>query len=344
MAYRRKTYKKKKRFGKKRAFKKTVKKVYRRRRSFKKKRVTRRSSLKINGSLNLARFKVRVNRRDLELGDDPKILALGNAADLAYTKLAANLPIINQYNQYRIDRIVTHWRVKNRNRTDWRGDIVNHALVYKVPNDSTGPDATLEPLMFSTDTAFMNNMLQNYAQLTGVNFKKVSPFGGSYAYRPYVTEQITTLSKTSTAAPVVAQDLRRNYSRTFRYASSAVQYEAPVYIVMPGFTKRKMLYAGTLGTGTVKMDEVIEEWPQMEIWNDIYITCKQSRQFSVTNPPARRLFSTNPEINEINTDFNKIKEDVQESVMDQISNSHPVLGAVAAIAGLRKRPRDEFKM
>lgn len=344
MAYRRKTYKKKKRFGKKRAFKKTVKKVYRRRRSFKKKRVTRRSKPRVNQSLNVARFRIRVNRFNLALADDPQIIHIGNAADLTYTALSLNLPVLTNYNQWRIDNVVTHWKVKNNIRSDWRGDIVNHALIYKVPNDTAGPDGTLEPLQYNTDTVALNNFLTNYTQLVGVNVKKVSPWGGKIAYRPYVTEQITTLAKNTTAAPTTANDIRRNYSKIFRYASSAVRYEAPIFLVTPGLTKRRVQQTGTWGTNAVDTFIQNTEYPQLEVYSDIYVTVKQNRSFYSGEPAKLTVKSENPDINNINTDFNKIKQDVQHSVFDHITNSNPVIGAVAAMAGIRKRPRDEFKM
>jgi len=306
--------------------------------------------MKVNSSLNQARFKVRINRRELDLGDDPEIIQLGNPADLTYTALATNLPIINQYNQWRIDKIVTHWRLKNRTRSAWRGDLVNHALVYSVPNDSSGADGSLETLMYQSNTDTINNMLLNYTQLRGVYFQKVSYMRGSRAYKPYITESITTLAKNSLAAPSIIGDIRRNYTKTFRYASSAVRYEAPLFLVCPGLTKTTYDITGTLTTGTnesqVELTKSLNEFPQLEVWSDIYVTCKQYKNFSIVAKPT--LKSSKPQMeemaNEINVDFNKVKADVQESVMDQITNSHPVLGAVAAIAGLRKRPRDEFKM
>jgi len=331
--------------------------VYRKKRSLRK-----RSSLKVNAALNMARYKIRINRRALDLGDNPEIIHLGNPADLTYSQLSANLPILAQYNQWRIDKIVTHWRVLNKSKNAWRGDVCNHALVYSVPNDSTGADGQLEDLMFSTDVAKLNNFLLNYTQLRGVYFQKVSWMNGSRATKPYITEQITTLSKNTTASPLSATDLRRNYSKTFRYASSAVRYEAPLFMIVPGLTKTTYDITGTIpvvtggGTTVVSSDRIkadldmaVSEFPTLEIWSDVYVTAKQYRNFSTADTPARTTAQLlrepmEPIVNEINTDFNKIKEDVQDSVMDQITGSHPVLAAVATVAGLRKRPRDEFKM
>jgi len=318
--------------------------MYRKKR-FSKRRVT----LKTNSSLNQARFKIRINRRALDLGDSPEIIQLGNAADLTITALSANLPMLSNYNQWRIDKIVTHWRVLNKTPGAWRGDLVNHALVYSVPNDTTGTDGTLEDLMYSTDVDKLNNFLQNYTQLKGVYFQKVSWQHGSRAYRPYITERVATIAKNSSAAPTVIDDIRRNYSKTFRYANSAVRYEAPLYMLVPGLTKTVYDIDGSMvGYGAITLDKSINSFPVLEIWSDVYVTAKQYKNFSFTNPPSRVAQTTrlnvDPIVNEINTDFNKVKQDVQDSVMDQITGSHPVLAAVATVAGLRKRPRDEFKM
>jgi len=313
----------------------------------------------INASLNLNKLKIRLNRRQLDLGDDPEIIALGNAADLTYDKLSQNMPMVGNYNQWRIDKIVHHWRVLNTTRSSWRGDLVNHALVYTVPNDSLEMDATLEALMFNTDVDQLNNFLQNYTELRGVNYKKCRWQGGSRVTKPYVTELINTYSKNGTTAPTLQNDLRRNYSKTFRYASSAVRYEAPVYLMVPGLTKTTYDITGKMPVVTggattivqsgnlVDLDMAISEFPKMEIWSDVYVTAKQYKNFSRTNPP-NRIANPDPVLepaaNEINLDFEKVKEDVKHSIMDHITGSNPVIAAVAAVAGLRKRPRDEFKM
>jgi len=301
---------------------------------------------RVNSSLNQARFKIRINRRSLDLGDTPEIIHLGNPADLTYTKLSQNLPILSSYNQWRIDKIVTHWRVLNKSRQAWRGDLVNHALVYSVPNDSSGADGTLEDLMFSTDADKLNNFLQNYTQLRGVYFQKVSWMGGKRAYLPFVSERITTLAKNTTATPTAIDDIRRNYAKTFRYASSAVRYEAPLFMMVPGLTKTTYDITGAFGLQEVNADFAINEFPVLEIWSDVYVTAKQYRNFSIVNPPTRLM--TQPTFdnfaNEIHTEADKVKEDVKHGIMDHIANSNPVLGVVAAVAGLRKRPRDEFKM
>jgi len=302
----------------------------------------------INSSLNAAAFKIRINRRTLDLGDDAEIIHLGNPADLTYAALSQNLPMMLNYNQWRIDKIVTHWKVKNHTKGAWRGDLVNHALVYTVPNDSDGVDGSLENLMFSSNQDFLNNVLQNYTQMRGVNYRKVSWMRGSRAYKPYITERIQTLAKNTTAAPTSLFDIRRNYKKTFRYASSDVRYEAPLFLLVPGLTKTTYNIQGIFGVGEVDMQSSINEFPQLEVWSDIYVTCKQYKNFSVTNPPniaAQKPKATLDEMaNTIDLDANKIKQDVQHSVMDHIIGSNPVLGAVAAVAGLRKRPRDEFKM
>lgn len=291
-----------------------------------------------------------MNRFNQDLGDDPEVLNLGNAADLTYTNLAANLPIINNYNQWRIDKVVTHWRIKNRMPNAWRGDLCNHAIVYKIPNDSPTEDGSLENLAFTTNINQLNNVLLNYNTYAGMNFKKVSFWKGSYAFKPYVTEIVATIAKNTTAAPLVINDIRRNYKKSFRYASSQVRYEAPIYMVVPGITKNQYEIDGTLGTGTTTQDVQLTktpvEFPQLEVYSDVYVTVKQYKNYPATNP---RILRTNtpqvPIFNEINADMNAIREDVKEGIVDQIANSHPVLGAVAAIAGIRnKRPRDEFKM
>jgi len=346
MAFRKKFIRRKRFARKKRSVKKGTFKRYTKKRIVRRKRVTRRGTWpKVNASLNIAKFKIRVNRTEEDLGDDPEIIHIGNPADLQYSALAGNLPILGNYNQWRIDKIVTHWRMKQKYGSQFYGDLVNHALVYNVPNDSSGADGSLENLMFSTNTGFMNNVLQNYTQLRGVHFKKVSYKSGSYSYRPYVTERIQTLAKNSTVAPLVIDDVRRNYSKTFRYASSAVRYEAPLFMMVPGLTKKVMDYNGTIGADAVDIRGAIDDFPKLEIWSDVYVTAKQCKNFSSLVPPnVARLPQLEPEANEINTDFNKIKQDVQHSVMDHITNSNPVFAAVASVAGLRKRPRDEFKM
>jgi len=307
--------------------------------------------MKINASLDHAKFKVRINRRTLDLGDDPEIIQLTNPADMTYSGLSANLPIIGQYNQWRIDKLVVHWRMKNRTRAAWRGDLVNHALVYTIPNDTTGADGSLEDLMYTSNVDKINNILQNYTQLRGVKYRKVKYEYGSRVMRPYITEWITTLAKNSTAAPTQIGDVRRNYKKSFRYASSAVRYEAPLFMAAPGLKKIVYDITGTLtgaAAGDINLDKSIDEYPQLEVYTDVYVTCKQYKNFSSATTPtvlrSKPIPEMEPIANEINLDFNKVKEDVKDSVMDQITNSHPVLGAVAAIAGLRKRPRDEFKM
>lgn len=305
--------------------------------------------MRVNGSLDMAKFKIRINRRQLDLGDDPEIIPLGNAADLTYNGLVVNLPIMAQYNQWRIDKIVTHWKVLNKSPHAWRGDLVNHALVYNVPNDSGGVDGSLENLMYNSNVDLLNNYLQNYTELRGVHFKKCKWQYGKRVISPYVSERIQTLAKSSTAAPTVIDDIRRNYRKTFRYSSSAVRYEAPVFMVVPGLTKTTYDITGTAGVGEVVLSKAIDEFPKLEIYSDVYVTCKQYKNFSTANPPTlagqRNLGSTlEPMANEIDLDFNKVKQDVQHSVMDHITGTNPVMAAVAAVAGLRKRPRDEFKM
>jgi len=359
MAFRKKYIRRKRFARKKRGVKRRTFKRYTKKRIVRKRRVTRRGKMpRINASLNMARFKIRINRREMDLGDDPEIIPLGNAADLDFQSLADNLPLLRNYNQWRIDKIVTHWRCLNKTKGAWRGDLVNHALVYNVPNDSLSSDGALENLMFNTDTALLNNYLQNYTELRGVNFKKVSWQYGSRTYRPYVTELYSTYAKTSSAAPSVIQDVRRNYSKVFRYASSAVRYEAPLYLLVPGLTKTNYDITGKMPVVTggattivqsgnlVDLDMVINEFPKLEIWSEVYVTAKQYSNFSSSNPPARifKKPKMEPMANTIDVDFNKVKQDVQESVMDQITGSHPVIAAVATVAGLRKRPRDEFKM
>jgi len=369
MAFRKKYMRKKRTFRKKRGVKRRTFKRYTKKRFIRKRRVTRRgrsTNLRVNASLNMAKFKVRINRRSLDLGDEPEIIQLGNPADLTYSALSGNLPILAQYNQWRIDRIVTYWRVLNKTKSAWRGDICNHALVYSVPNDSSGADGMLEDLMFSSDATKLNNFLLNYTQLRGVSFQKVSWQGGKRTYRPFVTERVSTLAKNTTASPTVIDDIRRVYTKTFRYASSAVRYEAPLFMLVPGLTKSGYEITGTIpvvtggatnivSSGNVKvdLDMAVNEFPVLEIWSDVYVTAKQYRNFSSTTPTSAAKATTTapadilmePMANEINMDFNKVKQDVQESVMDQITGSHPVIAAVATVAGLRsKRPRDEFKM
>jgi len=306
--------------------------------------------MKVNGSLDMAKFKIRINRRQLDLGDDPEIIPLGNAADLTFNGLVVNLPIMAQYNQWRIDKIVTHWKVLNKSPHAWRGDLVNHALVYSVPNDSSGVDGSLENLMFNTNVDLLNNYLQNYQELRGVHFKKCKWQYGKRIISPYVSERIQTLAKNSTAAPTVIDDIRRNYKKTFRYSSSAIRYEAPVYMVVPGLTKTTYDITGANGGAEVSLTKAIDEFPKLEIYSDVYVTCKQYKNFSTANPPtfagSRNIGSKmEPMANEINLDFNKVKQDVQDQVHQEITNSHPIIGAVAAMAGFaRKRPRDEFKM
>jgi len=361
---------KKKTFRKKRVVKRRTFKRYTKKRFIRKRRVARRGrsmNLKYNASLNMAKFRIRLNRRNLDLGDKPEIIHLGNPADLTYSALTGNMPLLGNYNQWRIDKIVTHWRVLQKNIKDWRGDVCNHALCYSVPNDSVDADGQLEDLMFNTSEDKLNALLLNYDQLRGVYFRKCSWKYGSRTYRPYVTELINTYAKNTTAAPSLSQDLRRNYKKTFRYASSAVRYEAPLFLLVPGLTKTNYDISGSIpvvtsgattivSSGNIKadLDMAISDYPILEIWSEVYVTAKQCKTFSNSIPPARLMTTTpappmdiklEPEANEINLDFNKVKEDVQQSVMDQITGSHPVIAAVATVAGLRKRPRhDEFKM
>lgn len=300
--------------------------------------------------LEQAHFKIRINRRDQNLGDTPEIIQMGNPADLTYTGLAANLPLIANYNQWKVNKIVTHWRIKNKMPTAWRGDVCNHAIIYKIPNDTTGADGSLEGLMYSSSVDSMNNVLLNYYTYKGFNFKKVSYWGGSYSYKPYVSELVNTMAKNSTAAPTQATDIRRNYKSIFRYASSAVRYEAPLFMVVPGLTKNIWDIDGQITAGTttsnVELNKSANEYPELEIYSDVYITVKQFKNYPTTAPTKLLMDKkADPFTNEINLDMAQIRQDVQDGIMDSIANSHPVIGAVAAIAGIRsKRPRDEFKM
>jgi len=343
MAFRKKFIRRKRFARKKRGVKRRTFKRYTKKRIVRRKRITRRTRVGINKSLDVARFKIRVNKTLQDLGDDPEIIHLGNTADLTFAALSGNLPILTNYNQWRIDKVVTHWRMRQKHKAEWFGDLVNHALVYNVPNDVNSADGSLEKLMFNTDNDFMNNVLQNYTQLRGVKFRKVSYKGGKYTYRPFVTEYVNTYSKTSTGAPILAADIRRNYAPIMRYASSTVRYEAPIFMMCPGLTKKVMDYTGAIGSGEVSVRGSVSDFPALEIWSDIYVTCKQYKNFStLTEPNVARL--PDQEANEIDLDFNKVKADVQHGIMDHIVNTNPILGAVAAVAGLRKRPRDEFKM
>jgi len=252
------------------------------------------------------------------------------------------MPMMNNYNQWRIDRVVTHWRIINKNKNDWRGDVCNHGVVVNVPNNSFGEDGAFEDLMYNTDQTELENFLLNYTQLRGVKARRVNIWAGRRAHKPYVSVLRTTYSKNTNAAPTAQGDLVREYPKYFHYADSAVRYETPLFLILPGMVKTKHNYTGTLGAGTVTMAEEVSDFPRFEIWSEVYVSVKQCDLLSLGTP---RIMLKDPQINEINTDFNKIKEDVKGGVMDHILGSNPVFGAVAAVAGIRsKRPRDEFKM
>jgi len=349
MAFRKKFQRKKRYTRKKRGVKRRTFKRYTKKRMSRQKKFGRgkKSFGGLNKSLDGARFKIRLNRRQLALSDQKQIIHLGNPADLTYSGLSNNLSMLLNYNQWRIDRVVTYWRIKNTNRNRFRGDDCNHAIVCTVPNDDTGADGKFEDLMFNSDQTELQNFLLNYTQLRGLNYRKVSPWGGKRAFKPYITWLRTTYSKNSTAAPSSQTQLLRDYSKKMHYALSSVRYEAPLFMIVPGMVKQSNTYNGSFGISEIDMTELPTEFPQLEIWSDVYVTARQYDTLSLTAP--NRVANPNAklpdlEANIINTDFNKVKEDVKEGIMDQISNSHPVLGAVAAIAGLRKRPRDEFKM
>jgi len=311
----------------------------------------------INSSLRQARFKVRLNLGaggvEYRLSDQNQVINLVNMEDLTYSKLTANLNILKEYNQWRIDGIKVHWRMLNKNAFQFKGAEVNHALVYEVPNDSTSADGSLETLMYNTNQTQLLNLLKNYTQLAGVRYKKVSYRGGSYWVRPHVDEAITTLNKFSTAAPTQITDIRRNYKKTFRYASTALRYQAPVFMVLPALSFTDVTYAGSYNALPIALQSNATEYPQIEVWQEVYVTARQYKDFTLGDPSRlMRLPSTdvNPEDyneRELNNEITRVKQELKDQVTNEITNSHPLIGAAAAVLGLgaRKRIRhDEFKM
>jgi len=349
MGFRKKFTRKRRYTRKKRGVKRRTFKRYNKKRFIRKKRITRRRRALgsgLNGVLAGARFKIRTNRRSLEIKETHVIHPLGNAADLTFSGLANNMSMMNSYNQWRIDKVVTHWRVKGATRKDYRGTECDHAIVMTVPNDAVTADGAFEDLMYNTDQTELQNFLLNYTQLRGVNYRKVSPWKGTRGFKPYISQFMYSYAKNSTAAPSLHQELVRNYSKNFHYSSSAVRYEAPLYMIFPAMKKIQHLTTGQIGADAVDTKYQIDELPQLEIWSDVYVTCKQSDLLSLgTVNKIPQLDPLDPEVNTINVDFNKIKQEVRDQVQHEVTNSHPIIGAVAAMAGFaRKRPRDEFKM
>jgi len=344
---RKKRYTRRKRGVKRRTFKR-----YNKKRFIRKKRSFRRKGGKLNASLDQARFKIRVNRllSQTDLGDDPQTLLLNNAADLTYTALVKNLPILGLYNQWRIDKVVTHWKMLNFNKEDYRSDTTTKGIVFSPPNNSTGADGEFDLIMFPTGSSgitYLNNLLVNYTQLRGVNYRRVSLFGGSRSVKPYVSEIIRTISKRTTNAPVEAQDIRRNYAKTFRYFDSTVAYEAPLYMIVPGMQKIIKDMTGTINAGVVDVEISAQQFPQIEVWSDVYVTAKQYSELALVSDPSRLLQKSKPmdaEAMTLEGDMNEVKDDVRKTIIDQITGGNPMLAAVAAVAGIRsKRPRDEIK-
>lgn len=303
-----------------------------------------------NSALKFMKLKIRMNKAVTALNEDGQIVTLCPTTDLRFNALKSNMAMVNHFNEWRIDKIVTHWKLNHYNRFDFTPE-VRHAIVYNIPNDSNGADGAFESIRYSSDADVISALLYNYTQLSGVNYKKVPVSRGSVTWKPYVTEAITTYCKESTAAPTVATDVRRNYKPTFRYKSSAVRYEAPWHMCIPGFVPRQVSTSGRITAGGATTDVDLDSsnltYPNIEIWSDVYVTVKGYDELSLASAgkkafPEMEEATFLEDLNMVNAD---IKNDIKNHVVNEISNTHPAMALAASVLGLRanKRTRDEIK-
>lgn len=377
MAFRKRTYRKKKRsrrVAKKRVFKRYTKKrvvTRRKKRSFKGPRV--------NASLNTVRFKIRINLPDLEINGDAHIKKMIDNQDLTHFRLARNMPMLNNYNQFRVDKVDVFWRDTNIGKQrEFRWTYSKKALTYHVQNDTNvaafwGSTIT-DPDQDTTTNSIAFSLLKDPTQLAGCKVKVVNPLRGKVSFRPYLTEQITTLAKQNPdTAPVTINDIRMNYSRRFHYKVSQVQYENPMYMVISPVELLSRNQKGTLVEPTLNINydyntfEKNDYYPKLERWAYVYVTARQCNQFYTAGLPNRsadelpepiynplhhiteRVLNSNyePIVNGLHETAEKIKEEVKDQVQNEILNSHPMINAAAGLLGLsnvRKRIRhDEIK-
>lgn len=350
---------------KKRSFKRYTKKRVqtRRKRSFRKPGV--------NASLKQVRFKIRVNYGVTEINDSARIIMGVQPNDLTNVQLIKNLPIMGLYNQWRVDKVQCHWRSLDVEKVGFQWKYNKKAISYHVMNDTAaaafwGTTITRSDQSTTTD-GIVASLLSDPTQLSGCKVKHHSPFGGSVTFKPYVTETVSTLSKpVPENAPTAITDIRHNYKGQFRYKSSLVAYECPVFIAIPPIDLKITKITGGIGSDTVDVSSSISDFPQIERYSDIYVTCRNYGSLYTGGTPAR-VFNpmdhatermvrapepiVNPNIpdyfdyNQIHGQFNKIKEEVQNQVVNEISNTHPVFTAAATMLGLgAKRMRhDEIK-
>lgn len=313
-----------------------------------------------------------MNNPVLELNENGRIFSLIDNQDLTHFRLARNCPMLNNYNQWKVDKVETHWRVLDMEKDEYRFLYSKKAMSFHVQNDTNVAaywgSVITDPDQGVTEDTIIYSLLLDPYQLAGCKMRKHSPLGGKVSFSPYITESITTLAKQNpNNAPAVITDIRHNYKKMFHYKSSQVQYENPAFLVVPPIERLSRNTKGDIMDATVDPPAIKEtvNWfekndyfPKLERYSYVYVTAKQCNQFYTGGQPSRiydplhhvtqRVLPSNyePLVNGIHDQINNIKQEIQSQVQAEVVNSHPIMTAAAGLLGLagRKRMRhDEIK-
>jgi len=281
-------------------------------------------------------------------------------------------PKLADYYFVRVKKATIRWQLKGFNKIDYRLERPRTGTYMASTSDiSDGgfrfyfADANLQAwtnqALHGSDQIDKNRDFNLDTFSGNTRLPKIhSAWGGSRTFRPYIMDLITSVKTNLTDLNNnefgTATRVQKNFNGWHTVGGeSDSTWTNDIRLIIPEFTRQVYQDEQYDATNTT-LQNIIRlrqrpNFPEYKIQMLVEYEAKgmaQGLQIVYPGPDeeAKVLKSKiEPAANEINMDFEKVKEDVKESVMDQITGSHPVIAAVATVAGLRKRPRhDEFKM
>nr|QXN75710.1 MAG: capsid protein [Virus sp.] len=370
---RKKRYTRRKRGVKRRTFKRYVKKNYKKRRFVTKRRrmaPVRRNMRAESRRQNYQRFTTL-----LDFGSE----AISNTNDkhiefrnFSVQDILNKEPKIADFLFIRVKKATLRWQLKGFNPVDYKLERPRTGTYMAATGDLS--DGGYNNYFPNADIGlWMNSALNDTAQsdknkdfdlenFTGnCRLAKIHGYkSGMRTFKPYILNVITSL-KTNTTSQVnnnelgTATRLQKDFNGWHSIGALGDSgWCNDIRLIIPEFTA--MGYEDRIYDATnTTLEKVVRlrshpSFPAYKVQMMLEYECKgqaQSLRMVYAGPEEAKMAKATlePAINEIQMDFEKVREDVKGSVIDQITGSHPVIAAVAAVAGLRnKRPRDEFKM
>jgi len=279
-------------------------------------------------------------------------------------------PKLADYYFFRIKKATLRWTLKQFNNRDLRfersrtgtymastGDISDGGYNNFFPNTNIGGWVNI---MESGTAEYDKNRDFNLETFSANTYlpKIHSAWGGSRTFRPYVLDYVTSIYTSNVVENNNELATTGRYQKNFNAwlpvgGQITSAWCNDIRLIIPEYTLEAVQDEVLKADGTVDHYVNLRRHqfnPFYNITLSVEYEAKgmaQELRIKYPAPPSapKKAMTIEPMANEINLDFEKVKEDVKTSVMDQITGSHPVIAAVATVAGLRnKRPRDEFKM